>query len=208
MEDHPHESVRELLETDFVTESTRKVLLERLSAGENYEPRFFAAGDYAALESICTVLAPSKIVPPFFVPSEIDKRLAEGKGNGWRYAKLPPDGESFRCWLRGLNEIARQKFKRDIAGLETEGRIEILQLVRRGEISAAIWQDFDYKLFLEELLVEFAEIFYSHPLAQEEIGYIGFADAKGWQKIGLNQHDALKVQSLKSTAQMQKARKP
>jgi hypothetical protein len=32
-------------------------------------------------------------VPDFFVPAEIDKRLAQGKTDGWRYAALPPDGE-------------------------------------------------------------------------------------------------------------------
>lgn len=207
MEDYRREKVRELLESDAVTEPTRAVLLERLNAGENYEPRFFAAPDYAALKSLCAMLAPSKIVPSYFIPSEIDKRLADGKGNGWRYAKMPPDREAFRRWLHGLNEIAEEKFNRHFAGLEAESQTEILRLVRRGEISAAAWQDFDYKLFLEELLVEFAEIFYSHPLAQEEIGYIGFADARGWEKIGLNQHEAIEAQSPKPEVRSQETQK-
>jgi choline dehydrogenase-like flavoprotein len=208
MEDYLHKTVRKLLESDFVTEPTRKVLLERLNAAENYEPRFFEAPDYALLRALCAALAPSRRVPLDFVPSEIDKRLANGKGNGWRYAKLPPDGEAFRRFLRGLNEIAQQKFKRDFARLETTRQSEILQLVRRGEIGSAVWLNFDYKLFLEDLLVECAEIIYSHPLAQEEIGYVGFADAQGWQKIGLNQHDALEVGSQKSEAGSQKSQQP
>ncbi|HEX8737570.1 MAG TPA: GMC family oxidoreductase [Pyrinomonadaceae bacterium] len=207
MEDYRHEKFRELLESDAVTEPTRKVLFERLKAGEGYVPRFFEAQDYSTLLAVCAVLAPTETVPSRFVPSEIDKRLADGQGNGWRYAKMPPDTEAFRRWLRGLNEIARQKFNLDFAILETERQNEILQLVRRGEIRALVWQDFDCKLFLEELLVECAEIFYSHPLAQEEIGYVGFADARGWQKIGLNQHDAIEVQSLKSKVQSQETQK-
>jgi choline dehydrogenase-like flavoprotein len=205
MEDYPQKTVRKLLESDFVTEPTREVLLERLNAGKDYEPRFFDEHDYATLKTLCSALAPSKRVPPVFVPSEIDKRLAKGTGNGWRYAKLPPDGEAFRQFLQGLNEIAEQNFKLGFAELETEHQTEVLQLIGRGEISGAVWQDFDYKLFLEELFVEFAEIFYSHPLAQEEIGYIGFADARGWQKIGLNQSDALKVRSQKSETGSQKS---
>ena len=208
MEDYRHEKVRELLEIAAVTEPTREVLLERLNAGAGYVPRFFEEQDYSTLTAVCAVLAPTETVPSYFVPSEIDKRLADGQGNGWRYAKMPPDREAFRRWLLGLNEIAEQKFNRHFAGLEFERQSEILQLVRRGEISTAVWQDFDCKLFLEELLVECAEIFYSHPLAQEEIGYIGFADARGWQKIGLNQHDAIEVQSPKPKVQSQKTQKP
>ncbi len=195
MEKYPFGSVRALLETDWVTEPTRKVLLERFDAGENYAPRFFDARDYAALKAVCEILAPSEIVPLDFVPGEIDERLDKNTGNGWRYAKMPPDGEAFRRWLRGLNDIAEQKFDCDFQSLTIEKRNEILQFVRRGEINSEVWRDFNSRLFLEELLAEFAEIFYAHPLAQEEIGYIGFADAHGWQKIGLNEHDVIGVQS-------------
>jgi len=194
VEKYPFGSVRELLETDWVTEPTRKVLLERFDAGENYEPRFFDARDYAALKAVCVALSPSEIVPPNFVSSEIDKRLDKNTGNGWRYAKMPPDGEAFRRWLRGLNDIAEQKFDCDFQSLTIEKRNEILQFIRRGEINSEVWRDFNSVLFLEELLAEFAEIFYAHPLAQEEIGYIGFADAHGWD---------LGVQSPKSKAQSQ-----
>lgn len=208
MQNYPFGSVRELLETDWVTEPTRKILLERFDADENYEPRFFDARDYAVFKAVCAVLAPSEVVPSYFVSSEIDKRLANGNGNGWRYAKMPPDGEAFRRWLQGLNEIARQKFDGDFQSLTVEKQNEILRLVRSGEIKLEIWRDFDAQVFLEDLCAESAEIFYSHPLAQEEIGYVGFADAHGWQKIGLDEHDAIKVQSPKSTAHSQKTQKP
>jgi choline dehydrogenase-like flavoprotein len=208
MEDYRQEKVRRILESDVVTEPTREVLLKRLNAGKDYVPRFFTALDYASLKSLCATMAPSEIVPSYFAASEIDKRLAAGKGNGWRYAKMPPDAEAFRRWLLGLNEIARQKFNRHFVRLEPERQSEILRLVRRGKIIVEAWRDFDYQLFFEELLVEFAEIFYSHPLAQEEIGYVGFADARGWQKIGLNQHKAPDVRSQKSEARNQKTQKP
>lgn len=208
MKDRLTKTFTELLETDLVTAATREVLLGRFGAAEDYEPRFFNADDYATLISVCTALAPSGVVPFYFVPSEIDKRLNDGSGNGWRYAKLPPDGETFRLFFRGFNEFAKQEFNLGFAELETELQSEILRLVRSGKAGATVWPDFDYKLFLEELLVEFAEIFYSHPRAQEEIGYIGFADAKGWQKIGLNQHDALEIESPGSRAQSQETHKP
>jgi hypothetical protein len=44
--------------------------------------------------------------------------------------------------------------------------------------------------FFEELLVLATETYYAHPLAQEEIGYAGMADAAGWQAIGLDEREA------------------
>ncbi len=41
--------------------------------------------------------------------------------------------------------------------------------------------------FFEELLAQIVEIYYSRPEAKEEIGEVAYADAKGWQKIGLNE---------------------
>ncbi|MBW3634848.1 MAG: GMC family oxidoreductase [Armatimonadetes bacterium] len=43
--------------------------------------------------------------------------------------------------------------------------------------------------FFEELLAEATEHYYAHPLAQEEIGYAGFADAPGWKRIGLDERE-------------------
>ena len=38
-------------------------------------------------------------------------------------------------------------------------------------------------------LTECVEVFYSHPIACESIGYVGMADAQGWKRIGLNERE-------------------
>src|SRR5688500_88568 len=171
-----------LIETDSVTEPTRRVLIERSTAGEDYVPRFFAMHEYATLTAVCAALAPSKTVPSYFVPSEIDKRLASGGGNGWRYSKMPADGEAYLCGLNELDRIASDEVGRDFTGVEKNDQIEILKRFRDEQVGGTI---FDHRLFFEELLTELAEIFYSHPLAQEEIGYVGYADGHGWD-LGVN----------------------
>lgn len=175
---------RRLIETDSVTQPTRKVLIERSTAGEDHVPLFFAMHEYATLTAVCEALAPSKSVPSYFVPSEIDKRLASGGGNGWRYSKMPADGEAYLCGLSELDRIALDEFGRDFTDVEKNGRIEILKHFRNGHLNAAAGPVLDQRLFFEELLTELAEIFYSHPVAQEEIGYIGFADGHGWDLGG------------------------
>ena len=58
-----------------------------------------------------------------------------------------------------------------------------------GDAPGATWQTLPAKRFFEELLAEAAENYYSHPLAQEEIGYVGMADLPAWERLGLNQLD-------------------
>lgn len=165
-----------LLDSDSVTDETRRVLKERLNACE-LPPRFFDWREFEILKAVCDALAPSTVVPRWFVAGEIDKRLADGMGNGWRYDSMPTDGESYRNELRRLNEFAQGNFQNDFGALEIGKRRDILKAQ----------SNFAPARFLEELCSEFAEIFYSHPLALAEIGYIGFADKYGWQSVGLNQ---------------------
>jgi gluconate 2-dehydrogenase gamma chain len=40
------------------------------------------------------------------------------------------------------------------------------------------------------MLAELTENYYSHPWAQDEIGYVGYADLPSWVNIGLNEKDA------------------
>ncbi|MGI8494683.1 MAG: hypothetical protein ACR2L1_05135 [Pyrinomonadaceae bacterium] len=106
MKDFPLKNIRELLESDFVTDETRRVLLERLNTEET-APRFFEKSEFEILKAVCERLAPPKVVPGWFVAPEIDERLAENAGNGWRYAEMPPDGESYKKSLQSLNQAAQ-----------------------------------------------------------------------------------------------------
>lgn len=178
-------AIRELIESDAVTAATRRVLNERLEFDQNYQPRFFDPNEYEILKAVCDALAPSPVVPCDFVAAEIDKRLFENTGNGWRYAEMPVDGETYRIALSELNKAARAEHRDDFARLTNRQRKEIFRLLRNGELQFEL----PISRFLEELCAEFVELFYSHPLCLAEIDYRGFADAHGWQKIGLNERD-------------------
>lgn len=71
---------------------------------------------------------------------------------------------------------------------EAEQDAIIGQLVA-GQAPGANWQQLPQLRFVEELLAELTENYYAHPLAQEEIGYVGMADVPGWQRIGLNERE-------------------
>ncbi len=196
MKDFPSKNIRKLLESDFVTEPTRKALSERFDYDRNYEPQFFNAKEFDTLKAVCDALAPSKVVPCDFVAGAIDRRLSENTGNGWRYSEMPPDADAYRIALPFFDRAAQRIFANDFAKITNEQRIEIVRKMRdsSGEMLGKVSPKFSMTRFFEEVFAEFVELFYSHPLVLEEIGYIGFADARGWE-VG--------VQSPKSKVQSQ-----
>ncbi len=83
--------------------------------------------------------------------------------------------------------------------LTEAGQDEVLVKVQSGNAAGKTWKQMPSRLFFEELLTLLTELYYSHPLAKEEIGEVAFADGKGWQNIGLNEHEAHEPLSIKYT---------
>jgi gluconate 2-dehydrogenase gamma chain len=195
---YPEGTVRALLKTDLVTPKTREVLEERLQQDlESAAPRFFNGATYRVLEAVCNRLIPQlERDQRINIASAIDLRLAEGKCDGWRYDVLPPDGEAYRLGLHGLDESARLQFGISFIALAGEQQDIILRAVQTGQANGDSWHQLDGQRFFEDLLAEAAEVYYSHPLAQEEIGYVGMADAHGWQMIGLNEREPQEPQPI------------
>ncbi len=186
---YPSGTVRKLLDTALVTTQTRRALQGRLEE-ERVVPRFFDAHSFAVLCAACARLMPRiDGINLENIAGVIDKRLADGKGNGWRYDLLPADADTYTRGLQGLNESARASFNADFVNLDDSQQDEILRGVQRGEAIGETWKALSASRFFEELLAELIECFYSHPLALEDIGYAGMADAKGWHNIGLNRLD-------------------
>ncbi|MGI8547312.1 MAG: gluconate 2-dehydrogenase subunit 3 family protein [Gemmatimonadaceae bacterium] len=197
--EYPLGTTQRLLTTDLVTTKTREVLEARIAAYEKPgapEPHFFTTAEFATLGAVCTRLIPQPDREhPIDLAGAIDQRLAAGKGNGWRYDSMPPDGEAFRRAIQGLNEAACA-VSTAAAGHSVEARFEtlggseqdaVLAAVQRGDATGPVWSTMPSTRFFEELLTELASSYYSHPLGQDEIGFAGYADAHGWQRIGLNQ---------------------
>lgn len=163
-----------LLASDHVSPATRTALTARL-ADQPTTPRFFTPVEFATLTAVCARLVPPGSVARRPISSLIDGRLADGRGNGWRYAELPVDGEAYRAGLAAIDANAGGPF----AALDDEGQDAVLR-------------DFQQSAprFFADLLAEVVERFYADPVAQAEIGYAGFADRPAWTAIGLDERDA------------------
>lgn len=185
---YPAGTVRALLATDLVTAPTREALAARLAPGGGDAPRFFDAAAYATLSAACSRLVPQPDRPdPVDLAAGIDRRLAEDASDGWRYDDMPPDRDAYRLGLRGLDESARAMFDAGFAALAGAAQDAVLDAVQCGEAPGESWRAVPAQHFFEELLAECVEGYYSAPVAQDEIGYVGFADAHGWQAVGAEQ---------------------
>ena len=185
---YPTGSVRALIATDLITPATRHVLQSRLKPRDDAEPRFFNDHTFRILRAVCARLIPQPDrSDPVDLAAALDERLAEGKCDGWRYAAMPADEVAYVRGLHGLDEQAHTRFGVHFAALDGTRQDEVLLMVQRGEVAGAAWEELPAHRFFEELLAELTECYYSDPQTQEEIGYVGMADAQGWQAIGLDQ---------------------
>ena len=198
---YPSGTVRALLSTEHVSAATRAAVQGRLDAPATYAPQLLAPETYALLEAVAARLLPQPDRPdqPIALAPAIDQRLAEGRADGWRYDALPPDRETYRLGLGGIQEIAQSLFKADFLHLQSEQQDVVLQALADGRPPGQTWETLSADRFFEELLAELTETYYAHPLAQEEIGYVGLADLPNWTKIGLNEREDREPDKVRSS---------
>ncbi len=199
---YPSGTVRALLQTDLVTPATRHALLARLHGPTRTAPRFFTAEEFATLEAACACLIPQPDgQEKIDLAGDLDRQLASGEGDGWRYDDMPPDADAHRSGLHGLDQSAQLMFGNVFVALDALQQDAVFQAISHGAAPGAIWENLPAARYFEELLATITEAYYSHPLAQERIGYAGMADAHGWRAIGLNQVEPWEPRSLSETTQ-------
>ncbi len=187
---YPPGSVRALIESDYVTPATRRAFRQRLRRN-NVAPRFFDLHAFATMQAACVRLIPQpERRRPIDLAGELDERIADGTGDGWRYAKMPQDPDMHARGAVGLDQTAQAMFGCVFTQALDSQREAVLHAVQSGEAVGEVWQEMDAACYFEELLALLVDIYYAHPLALEEIGYVGMADGHGWQAIGLDEREA------------------
>ena len=187
---YPPGTVRALIESDLVTPATRRALRERMRR-QPVSPRFFDPDAFRTILAASARLIPQRERDrPVDLAGALDARLADGDGDGWRYAKMPPDRIMHAKGAVGLDQTAQAMFGCGFSQALAADRDAVLRAVQSGTAPGEIWQEMDAACYFEELLALLVDIYYAHPLALEEIGYAGMADGHGWQAIGLDEHEA------------------
>ncbi|HET6505435.1 MAG TPA: gluconate 2-dehydrogenase subunit 3 family protein [Baekduia sp.] len=162
---------------------TREVVLARV---EDPPPlRFFDDREARTLGAFLdTVLAQDR-EPRIPVLHMVDAKLADGRLDGYRYADLPEDPETWRRVARGLDEAAGGDFD----ALPDERRRALAQRFRDGELTGGVWNDTDPSRAWSVVLRAALAAFYSHPWAWNEIGYGGPRYPRGYLRLGPGQEE-------------------
>jgi hypothetical protein len=85
---------------------TRRVVLERVQTTPPI--RFFTVDEARTLGEFCDRVMDQHREPRIPVLNMIDAKLLSGQREGYRYAELPSDGETWRRVANGLDAAARQ----------------------------------------------------------------------------------------------------
>ena len=179
---------------------TRSVILDRVHNVPS--ARFFDEEQTQLLEAICARLIPQDdrdgahripIVP------QIDRRLADGQGDGYRYADMPPDPEAYLTGLRAIDESAQSAFERTFVTAALPQQDELLRSLHDGQplVDHAAWRRMPVKRFWMLLLSDCLEAYYSHPYAWDEIGFGGPAYPRAYMRLENGEPETWEVDEVR-----------
>lgn len=164
--------------------ATAGVVLARLGPVPQPPLSFFTPAEEAAAEALVDhLLARSPGDRSVPVLPVIDARLSRRQGDGWRYADVPEDDETWRRSLAALDEDARLRHDgRTFAELGYGDRDRLLRHLRQlggrdwyGMPAGHVWG----------LWTRYAcDAYYAHPYAWDEIGFGGPAYPRGYLRLG------------------------
>ena len=171
----------------FWDEATRRKILDRV---HRIPPiRFFSAEESRLLEAVVAHLLPqddrmpSRRIP--LVPS-IDRRLHEGRTPGYRFAKMPPDGEAYRLGLKAIERMATQSYGhcfQMLTWLEQDELLKSIHDAKPKDGATDIWEKMPIHRFWALMLQDCVEAYYAHPWAWDEIGFGGPAYPRGYMRL-------------------------
>lgn len=169
--------------TDSWDDATKKVVLARL------EPpgplRFFTAEEEPTLRAFCDIVLAQDDEPRVPVAEFVDAKLADGQLDGYQYADMPDDRDTWRLVLRGLDEAARERYGRaSFADAEAATQLALVNQFSQGWLQEGSFAQLNSGRAWSVCMRMTLSAFYSHPWAWNEIGFGGPAYPRGYMRLG------------------------
>lgn len=168
-------------------EVTRRVIERR--AGETPRYEFFEPDEVRILGAFCDTVMAQDAEPRIPVLAMIDRFLSQGKQDGFRYADMPEDRDTWRRVAVGLEEEADRRYGEGFAALREDRRVAICEEFAAGRLKQGIWRDLPCARAWSVVMRAVLSQFYAHPWAWNEIGYGGPAYPRGYMRLGAGQHE-------------------
>lgn len=168
-----------LIHSDRVSAKTREALLERAKPDAvDYVPQAMDAVSFATLRAVLARVLPQDRID---LAQRVDRALAEGESDGWRFAVLPADAQGYAESLAALTDFAGQPLAAQDAQLDA---------IAGGERGEALQRWF------EDMRGQATMIYVSHPSTFARMGYsgIGYGGDEKWRPgfhaIAANEREA------------------
>jgi hypothetical protein len=176
-----------LAQQEYWDAATRKKVLARVH--EIPPIRFFTAEEARLMETIAAHVLPqddrfpSRRIP--IVP-RIDERLHAGRIHGYRFAKMPADGDAYRLGFQAIERMARKAFDRPFQELAWREQEELLQSIHDAKPwpgAEDIWDTMPVHRYWALVVHDCCSAYYAHPWAWDEIGFGGPAYPRAYMRL-------------------------
>jgi Gluconate 2-dehydrogenase subunit 3 len=169
-------------------EVTRRVVLERV---EQVPPiRFFTDQERRALEAFCNVVMAQDREPRIPVLNMVDAKLFAGELDGFQFADMPDDRETWRRVAVGLDAAARQHGVAEFATASHRVQTQVIEAFSQGSLHGEVWDELPPAKAWSVVMRAVLSAFYSHPWAWNEIGFGGPAYPRGYARFGIGQRES------------------
>ncbi|HET9163404.1 MAG TPA: gluconate 2-dehydrogenase subunit 3 family protein [Solirubrobacterales bacterium] len=173
-----------LEETAHWDEATRLVVLDRV---ERVPPiRFFDEREAATLGAFCDIVMAQDAEPRIPVLAMVDEKLYEGRAEGYRYADMPSDPQTWRQVARMLDAAAAEQGADGFPAAGREAQLRIVERFSQGELT---WDGCPVDKAWGVAMRDILSAFYSHPWAWNEIGFGGPAYPRGFARLAAGQRE-------------------
>jgi pimeloyl-ACP methyl ester carboxylesterase len=168
-----HETVHE---AGRITSRTRAALEARARPDDaGYRPRVLDEAALACLRTLVDRILPRPDGLRIDLAARLDAMLAEATGDGWRFAALPRDQDSYRKGLATLEEVSRARHGAafvDVPDAEQDGMLDRMAAGSLGAKAPDFLSGAQMQLWFEEVRGDAARLFMAHPKVQARIGCV------------------------------------
>lgn len=169
-----------VIASDRTDPETRGILSRRALADDvGAEPRALTAAQLSTLHILAGRLVPRATDDRFDLARRIDHDLAAGRGDGWRPPGLPRDAEAYRAGLDALAAVWPDSAAAQDALI---GRI-----IAGDGFHGSPWDADTTRRWFEDVRVDLAQAWISHPASSARIAFDGFVTGVGSPHPGFSE---------------------
>jgi hypothetical protein len=163
--------------------ATARVISARMDVGGSFE--FFTPEEQPTLRAFCDVAVAQDAEPRIPVAEMIDEKLAAGRLDGYQYADMPDDRDTWRLTLAGLDEVAADRYDGSrFAAVNLAAQEAIVEDLSHGRLTSPSFDRLNVTRAWSVCMRLILAAFYSHPWAWNEIGFGGPAYPRGFMRLG------------------------